>query len=390
MSGKKPFTAATVALGLLATDARAGEAGDSRTGTVTLARHYTTNALDGPFAIADWYSQLRGSLAHELPHEAGATRFTAEFDAKRYDTITIENDASVALATETTVRVSERLELRGALSLRLIDEGDDIAIGDVILGIRTRRALVSAGLQAGYQLAPGTVLAIETSAARELSGRTRFEDGIVPPERLEPNRTRMRAGAALTHTTGPASIAASAAAGIMRSGTAAVLTPFDRHDASARLIGTYAFAGGASLSGEVGVEMVQLAGGAFRETRPVYAAAVALPLAADMSLRGSLRAGYDLASTDDPFAVWARRAEVEAGYQAHPTLRFGVGVFDERRRFLAYGTREQGRGFFAEAAWSPDEHVVVVFRIDAVRRTLLPVGLPTKGVGVQMAFTARL
>lgn len=390
MKGTLPFTAATVVLGLLAAEARAGEAGQARTGAVTLARHHTTNALDGPVEVADWYSQLRGSLTETVSHDLGTTRLTAGLDVRRYDRTVIENDASLALGTDTAVRVSETLELRGALSLRLVDEGDDIAVGDVILGTRTRRTLASASLQAGFRLAPQTVLAVEGTAARELSGKTRFQDEIAPPEKLDPDRTRLRAGAALTHTSGSASIGASVDAGLMRSGAAGLLAAFDRHDMSARIFGAYALDNGASLSGEIGVESVRLAGNPFRETGPAFAAAVVLPVTGALSLHGSLRAGYDLASTDDPLAVWARRAETEAGYRFGPAFRLGVGAFDEWRRFLAYGTDERGRGAFAEAAWTPDEHFVVLFRVDAVRRTLFPLGLPRNAIETQIAVTARL
>ena len=380
---------ATVALGLLATAARAGGSGDTERGTVTLARHFTTNALDGPVEIADWYTQLRGSLSHSLPQTLGTTRLHAEIDIKRFDAIDIEDDAALALGAETTLRLSPALELRGTLGMRLADEGDDIAVGDLIIGTRTQSAAVSAGLQAGLQIDPVTVLALEGSVSRELAARTRFEDGVAPPERLEPNRTRLRAGAALNRTEGPINFGIAVAGGLMRSDETPLLAGFDRLDAAARLLGAATFGDGLSLSAAFGVETVRVAG-IFAATRPAYALSVSAPLGDAITLRASLKTGHDLASTDDPLVVWSRRLEMEAAYQLAPTLRFGVGAFDELRTFAAYGTSEDARGYYAEMVWNSREEVALILRVDTAKRRLMPLDLPRDVIEVKAAVTARL
>lgn len=380
---------AAVALGLLATAARAGEAAETGKATVTLARHFTTNALDGPVAIADWYTHLRGTLTRTVSHGPGDTTLSAGLDIRRYDTLAIENDAALTLGTETALRLSESVELRGTLALRLVDDGDDIAVGDLIIGTRTPRATLSGGLQAGIRLAPGTVLVMEGSASREHVGRARFEDGIAPPERLEPNRTRLRAGAGLTATRGGFSYRVAVAGGLMRSDESPLLAGFDRLDAAARMLGAATFGKGAAISAELGVETITVAG-IHSATRPAYAVAVSAPLGDTLSLRASLRAGYDLASTDDPLVVWARRLELEAGYQPSPALRIGIGAFDELREFTAYGTRENGRGAYAELAWTGHGTVTVLLRIDAAKRRLMPLDLPRDSIEVKAALTAAL
>src|SRR5690606_33343940 len=114
----RSITIASAALGLRTADASAGEDAASQKATFTLARHHTTNALDGPLALADWYTQLRGALEHTVAHDLGSTKLTADMELRRFDTYDFEDDATFGIGAETTARVSDTLELRGTLSVR--------------------------------------------------------------------------------------------------------------------------------------------------------------------------------------------------------------------------------------------------------------------------------
>ena len=95
--------------------------------SLTLSRHYTTNALDTPLQLDDWYTQLRGSIASKLAHDLGATGVTANINAKHYDALSIENDFALGISTDTTVALSENFELRGTLAVQMAEEGDEFS-----------------------------------------------------------------------------------------------------------------------------------------------------------------------------------------------------------------------------------------------------------------------
>lgn len=381
---------ASVATGLLAADGRAGETVETSGSTVTLARHYTNNALDGPLAVEDWYTVLRGALAQEVAHENGATRLAAEFELRKFDTWDIEDDAAFAVSVETGIAASETVELRGTLSLKSAEQGDDLTFGDIVIGTTTRTVVLAAGAQAGLRLSADTVLALEVSASRETAGDTRFEDAIAMPVRLEPDRDRLRLAAALTRTQGALSYGLSGTAAFLRAGETALLPEIAVADYAAKLHAALAFANGATVTVAAGAQTLSLTSGAFTETRPVFELAAATPLPAGFSLRGTLKCGYDTVTTDDPVASWIRRVEVEAGYQHGPRLRFGVGAFAEKRDNLALGDRESAHGFYGETAWRAGERVDLVFRIDAARRLTSPFPVSRRTVDAQVALTARL
>ena len=70
----------------------------TRSASLSVERHFTTNALDGPFAVADWYTLLRGSLQRTVETDAGTLKLGADLQVTRFDNTAIEDDGSVALA----------------------------------------------------------------------------------------------------------------------------------------------------------------------------------------------------------------------------------------------------------------------------------------------------
>lgn len=385
------FLTASVAAGLLAADAGAGEAAGTTGSTVTLARHYTTDALDGPPAVADWYTALRGALIHEMPHDRGATKLNAAFELRRHDTWDIEDDAAFALGVETGIAASESVELRGTLSIAHTLQGDDFSSGGFVIGTTTRTLSLAAGVQAGIRLSTDTVLALEATASRERSGDTHFQDGLILPARLEPDRDRFRFAAMLTRTHGRFSYGLSAAAGLLRAGETALLPEVAVTDHAVRLHAGLTFDNGATLSAAAGLQTLRLTeGGSFAATRPVFELAAAAPLPAGFSLRGTLKCGYDTIVTDDPVASRTRRGEAEASYRHGPRLLLGAGVFAEKRDNLALGNQEQARGVFGQATWTANERIDLVLRIAAARRVTTPTAATRRSLDASLAVTAKL
>lgn len=386
----RSITVASAVLGLLAADAGAGEQAASRKVTFTLARHHTTNALDGPLALADWYTELRGALEHTVAHDLGSTRLTADMELRRFDTYDIEDDAAFGIGAETTIRASDTLELRGTMSVRTISDGDDIAVEDLIIGTRTRKTVLAGAFQAGRLLAPDTVLVLEAAAAREFAGRTHFQDGLLPATPLDADRDRLRLGATLTRTQGPVSYGASVTTGLRRTHALDPLPELLLLEHAARLHGSHTFRSEAYISGAIGFEMLQLADSGFSEIRPTFEVTAATPLPAGFSLRGVLRAGYDTTSTDDPLAVRVRRAEAELGFRASPAVTLSTGIFDERRDNLAIGNREMLRGVYGEVAWQANEDTSLALRVDLKRHLISVYDIEKRTVDVQIAATRKL
>lgn len=363
---------------------------DDLKATATIARHHTSNALDSPIALDDWYTVLRGAIETSVGHDLGTTKIRTEGELKRFDNYSIEDDYALGISAETTTIISERLELRGTLSVNLIDEGDDLDLGDVIVGIRTARAIFAGGLQAGVRLSPDTVLVLEGLASRDTPRKTRFQDDIVDPIQLEALKDRVRAGARLTTTKGAFSYGVYGAAGLLRSEPIGFLPKLKVADYSAGLQGAMTFDNDASVAAMVGIHGIDLLDSDFGEKRLAYEVAAATPLPGGFSLRGTLKAGYDLKSNDDPIAVWARRLEAEAGLQVSATVRLGTGVFLEWRDNVGLETKETARGLYAEAAWQAHERLILTLQVDKTRKRQEDFGIERKAVDIQLAMTAKL
>ena len=387
---KSCFIIASVAAGLLATGARAGEAAATPASTVTLARHFTTDALDGPFAAQDWYTLLRGAFAHDVTHEFGATRIAAELEMRQFDIWDIEDDMALGMSVQTAVQPTDRLELRGTISLKALHQGDDLAAGDLVIGTTTRNASVSAGIQAGIKLATHTVLALEASAGREFSGDTRFEGNAALPMRLEPDRERLRLAALLTTTHGKFSYGVSGEAAFLRASATALLPDIVFANHAARLHAALALTNGLTITAAAGAQTLHLIDTGYLEVRPVVELVASMTLPKGFSLRGSLRTGYDTVVTDDPIASWVRRAEIEGGYQHGPRLRISAGLLAEQRKNLGLGYGEVASGMFGSAAWKASDRLELVFRLDAARRHAPQISDQRRSVATQVALVARL
>lgn len=382
----------SAAIGLPAAEASASETGNAPpSAMVSLARHHTTNALDGPLALRDWYSLLRGTIEDSLAHDLGTTRFAAEVSVRRFDTHHIEDDFALAAAMETTGSPFEALELRGTLSMNLSDEGDDLVIGDTIIGTRLGIAVLTAAAQAGLRLAPGSALVLEASAAREIAGNTRFQGVPIAPLKLEPDRTRFALASTFTQSLDPFTFGANAAATWQRADPAGVYREIVLGLYTARLTGAVTSGkDGFTLGAAGGVQLLRLINGDFRDMRPTYELAASAPLFGALSLGAALTGAYDITARDDPVASWVRRRQVEAAFQTSATVRLTGGAFIEERENLALGTGRVTRGVFGQVAWQAAQRFELSLKVDATRNTQTAPNARWRAIETQFAIATKL
>ena len=206
---RAPQAAFGLGLALMATAAHADPAAHF---TGAVERHYTTNALDGDHAVADWYTLLRGSLQHRAGDADANVTLGAEFQATRHDTVSIEDDRTLALSLSAFRKLENGLELKGTLGYRVTSDGDDLSLGPLTLGMRTLKQTLTGHGQLGIDLGHATALVLEVSDGLEKAGPTRFERDLLPAGRLDPDTNRLQLAGRLTRTVGRLAFGGSATA----------------------------------------------------------------------------------------------------------------------------------------------------------------------------------
>ena len=83
---------------------------------VTLERHATSNVLEGPVELFDWYSSLRGAVETALPGDRVSVKLGLDANAILHDTYDFEDDASIAATAVVSRKLSSRIELRGTFT----------------------------------------------------------------------------------------------------------------------------------------------------------------------------------------------------------------------------------------------------------------------------------
>lgn len=339
--------------------------------TTSIERHHTSNALDSAFAVPDWYTLMRGSLQHQWRHDTGYVRLGAEAEARRYDTISIENDRAAALQLEATGKISPKLELRGALTYRIASQGDDLPIGPLILGTRTKKQVFAAETQLGIDLGSGTALVLELADAYEKIGASRFQQSLLAPAKLDPDRNRLVVGARLVRSVGPLAYGVSASTtsvAVEELGFPPVGLSLSQY--ALRLEGAWTDTDAGSVNGAIGLEMLRGADGIYEDIRPTYRLAFAKPLPNGLELRGALFARFEMADSDDPLASWLRRGEIEARMRVSEKLMLASGLFGELKDNLLLENQERAYGAYAEATYDATKTMALVVRVDFTDRLL--------------------
>ena len=182
--------------------------------------------------------------------------------------------------------------------------------------------------------------------------------------RFEPNRDRIFASQALTHTDG--TLQTGIRATIERTIVSEIFDePVDLDRLQLR--GEIGWQGenGHALALAVGGEWLRASFDLIDVMRPSIEATALAPFAG-LELRGSLRTGFDSDDTDDLLASWVRRAEVQLGWPLAESLALSSGIFIEARDNLVLDYEEDRRGFFGELGWQASEKVTLVLRVDYI------------------------
>lgn len=334
--------------------------------TGSIERHFTTNALDSDRAVSDWYTLLRGSLRREWGDRQANAALDAEFQATRHDTVTIEDDRALALTAQALRQLRPGLELRGTLTYRVSSDGDDLAIGPLVLGTRTPKQVFGAQAQLGIDLGNATSLVLEAGDSFERIGRSRFQEAMLPPAQLDADRNRLQFGFRLARTLSRFTLGSSGSAllvSVERLGSPPVAVGFQRY----ALRGELAWSGsdGSTVGLSAGAEFLRAADGLYSRVRPAWQVAFKKPLPHDLELRGSYCGRFEDADSDDPLASWLQRAELEAGLKLGAGLALSAGLFWQEKRNLLFENVEKSRGLYAEASYQMTKSTAAVLRVDA-------------------------
>lgn len=333
--------------------------------TAAVERHWTSNALDSEFAVADWYTLLRGSLRHEIGDDEANAGIAAEFQLTRHDRIAIEDDRSMAVSAHAFRRLSPKLELRGTLTWSALSKGDHLEFGPLVIGTRALKQVAAAQVQMGIAVDKATALVLDVSNVFETTGRTRFEEGIIEPVRLDPDVNKFRLAARAMRTFGPLAAGGSLSAlfaTVEKLGSPPVALSYALYGAQGELeMRTQA---GLALGMALGAEALRGAHGIYADVKPAWNVKASMPLPKDFELRGAWFGRYETGDSDDPLASWLRRAEVELGWKATQRLALSAGVYREVKQNLLMENEERGRGFYAEATYALGKPLSAVFRVD--------------------------
>jgi hypothetical protein len=383
------LAAALMVVSIPLLDARA-DAGARETGRIEVERHRTSNALDGPVAIADWYTVLRGAIGHDLSHDFGSTRLQLELEVRRHDTIGIEDDHSIGLSMETTLRPSETLELRPTIFFRHTLEGDDFPIDDLIIGIRTPTSRAGAGLDAGIALREDLVLLLAAAATVERSGVSSFEADLIDPLQLNADFMRYNVSAGLRQTRDAFTYGVSARADVVTAKDEAALLPalsLSRYALRANLEWQQ---DGVSAGAALGMDYLRAEAGLADFLRPAFELALAAPLSAGIAVQTRLNGGFDLVDTDDALASYVLRGETELSVPISAVLALGAGAYRQRRENLAFGTTEDATGIFGKAEWNLTNSLSTYARIDYTRREIRLIDFKSTKVDAMVGLRASL
>lgn len=351
--------------GLISPEAQAQ---DGVSAASSIERHWTSNVLDSTDAIPDWYTLLRGSLEESFGDADANTTLGAEFQATRHDTVSIEDDRALALSAQAFRRLSSGLELRGMLTYKVSSEGDNLAIGPFVLGMRTVKQVVGAAGQIGINLGNVTSLIIDIADSFEKVGDTHFEHDLLLPAQLDPGLTRAQMGARLTHAAGPLSFGISGSAlrvSVDELGSPPVALSLSQYALRGEF--TYTGADGSTLGLAIGGELLRDDDHLYRGLRPTWQVSLVKKLPHGMELRGTYFGRFETVDSDDPLASWLRRTELELSAALLEKLTVSAGIFAQAKENLLFENVEHTKGLYAELACEAAPSTTIVFRLDFAR-----------------------
>ncbi|MVA97165.1 hypothetical protein GN330_07875 [Nitratireductor sp. CAU 1489] len=343
-------------------------AGETKSGTSVVfieEVHATSDALDSVVVLPDIFRRTSVSIEHVSAIEGGVLTLGAGWNETRFSDLDFEDDRALSLELKADMQLGDRVEFRGALGYGWSDEGDDFPIGDLVLGMRTTTHTLSAGAEIGVDLGRGFSLIVAAAQRRSFAGDTHFEEDILPPLRLEADKSMPTLALGLRHSHGERTFGLSARYSAVDLQQGDALT----EAYSARLLALMAELAlkresGVALGLSFGVEALRGEAGIVEQVRPALRATVQLPLGPRVTFAASLAAGFDLDDTDDPLGSWRERGEIELAIALREALMLGAGIFAERTKNLVLEETEHAHGAYAEIEYRVSDTVSVLLRGD--------------------------
>lgn len=329
---------------------------------IDVERHATSNALDGP--LSDTYTLLRGTFRDTAETDLGTLSVAAEARASFHDRATIEDDRSAGVELSLLRRIGDRIELKGTLGLAAADTGDDLSIGGLVIGTRAASLRRTVALQGGVDLGDGWSAVMTLGSSRDATGPTRFQDALLPAQRLDADENRLTRSLQLTQQTG--AFAKSVQISLTTRNAEALGDPpvaldfeeYTLRGAVAHAVAGYRFELAAGLQ-QLEAELIGV-----RFTRPAASASVSvtLPFGIELSSRGSVR--FETANTDDPLGSYLRRGEMEARLALTERLEIGAGAFAEAKDNLLLENVEYRNGIYAALSYGLPANLRLTGRVD--------------------------
>lgn len=328
----------------------------------------TSNALDGPVAISDTIMHLRGTIDGARDTDIGRFEFSGSAEIFEYRDIDFQSDRYANLQLGYAREFTPDFGLRGSLGYAIKDEGDDIAIGPVIFGVRTSSQIFSGGIEAVMRLTPATIATFSVASDYEMVGDSRFTIGL-SDLRLLPDRSTTVLGGRLAHQVGNGAVSLTARATAvdlheMQPGFAAIASDRLRLTAGYETV----LRGGLEIGAEAGVTYLRDEFELFERAYPVYTLVAAGPAPGGTQLRLSLRGYVDTLDTDDLLASYIHRGELEIAKPLPYALTVSAGIFGEYRENVVLENEEEAAGVYVALGYEIASGSTMLLRLDYDRR----------------------
>jgi len=232
---------------------------------------------------------------------------------------------------------------------------------------------------------------LELPNSYEHNRPTSFEEDVVDPVKLEPDKQRHRLTLAATQRIGAWSVGLRGFGGIGLAeeiGDPPLSESFMEAGLRGEIAGTlpYKIAVKASLGAELIAALSQME----PHLVPVAAAEMEIPLGKWAVLSPQLQSRIETADTDDALASWVRRAQVEIAIPLSKRLTIGGGAFAQSTDNLTLTYDERSVGLYGEVAYTVPKRYRLVLRSEYEQEEYPALGEAKRSLDTFLGFRAEL
>ncbi|MGN6548418.1 MAG: hypothetical protein ACTHJ3_00775 [Pararhizobium sp.] len=358
--------------------ASAGLAAETQPGAATTVEFdsetiATSNIFDDQSGLSDLGLHLRGLLSHAFTSDAGTWVVKTTLDATHYRDHDFADTDSVAIELDHATDVSAPVSVSTHLGYALADQGDDLVVGPLVLGLRQSIGSYSAGTAIQVRLPADTLAQLSVDERYDDVGAARFELPL-PDQKVTPDRNVLQTTLGVAHAFGAvktALIAEMTDVALFQQVPLQNAVPYRNY----ALRGRFAIddAAGWSLAGEIGIRRLEDGVGIYDEARPIYALTVAKVFAGRYSLQAALTRDFDAAQTDDPLATYRQRVELEGQARVADAILVGAGIYAALGDNLLLENKDRRWGAYGALAYTFNPKLSLLVRVDyeSRRRTII-------------------